>query len=288
VEAALRPLSWRAASAVGAALGGAARLVLRWRWQLTLDNLAAAFPEKSAPERAHLGRLAWRNTGSMLAELIKGRHMSPEELSQVVRFENLELYERMLEEGKGFILNAGHLGNWEVGNLALTARGYPCGGVGRAMKNPYVDAWLTETRSLYGFVVLKHSNPFFQAVRWLKQGKPLAILIDHNIRKGGQFVPFFGRPAATSTLSALLSVKLGCPIVSVRVRREGAQIVASFHGPIRPNVGATPEQEVARLTEAMVRQLEAYVRESPGDWLWGHNRWKRTAQAEPAPSPVRP
>lgn len=280
LDAVLCLLPWRAASALGAAAGGAARLLLRRRWELTLRNLEAAFPEKPREDRERIAREAWRNTGRMLTELLKARHLSREALAGVVRFEGLELYEGLLAEGKGFLLNAGHLGSWEAANLALTAAGYPLAAVGRNLKNPFVDAWLTESRSRFGFLVIKHKNPFLPAARWLREGKPLGVLIDHNIRKGGVFIPFFGRPAATSTLSALLAVRLGCPILTARARREGRWIVASFHGPLRPDPAADPDQEVRRLTTAMVSQLEAFVRERPGDWLWGHNRWRRTPEGE--------
>lgn len=275
LDAALRLLSWESAQSLGAALGGFSRKIMRSRWSMTLKSLSAAFPEKSEEERQAIALEAWQNTGRLLAEMIKSRHLTIEELSHYVHFENLEVYSRTLEEGKGVLANIGHLGNWEVGGIVLTGLGYPLGGLGRAMKNPLTDRWLTQTRSRFGAQVFAHRNPFFQAVRWIKQGKPLAILIDHNMYRAGIFVPFFGRPAATSTLSGLLAVKLGCPILSVRVRREGPHIYVRFEGPLRADSSADSEEEVKRLTLEMTRIIEGYIRLRPGEWLWGHNRWKR-------------
>lgn len=270
-----RVLSWESSQGLGAAIGSAASLVMGKRWKMTLKNLEAAFPEKSAEEREAIGLEAWRNAGRIGAEFFKSRHLSSEELRRIVRVENMELCDRLFEEGKGIIVNIGHMGNWEVGGIAVTERGFPLGVVGRSMKNPWIEEFIRETRSRCGEVVFGHHNPFFSSVKWLKQNKAIAVLIDHNLYEGGIFVPFFGRPAATSTLSALLAIKLGTPVVSVFARREGPHITVRFDGPLRADPQAHPEKEAERLTAAMTAALEGYVRQRPGEWLWGHNRWKR-------------
>lgn len=249
---------------------------------MTLANIEAALPEKSTQERKAIALQAWENAGRIATEFVRSRSLSKEDLLRRVGFENLDLVDRMVAEGKGLIYNIGHLGNWEVGGIAFTALGYRLGVVGRVMRNPLLDRWLNETRSRFGEAVFAHRNPFFQVVRWLKAGKGTAILIDHNLYQGGVFMPFFGRPAATSTLSGLLAVKLGCPVVSTRVRREGSGLVVSFHGPLRPQPRAEPEAEALRLTVEMTKAMEGFIRERPGEWLWGHNRWKRTAEAAKA------
>lgn len=279
VEALLAPLSWERASDLGAALGGASRFVLGRRWRLTLANLAAAFPEKPQKERERIALEAWRNAGRFAAELARAGSLSTRELERIVRIENPEVARDALAEGKGVLVNIGHLGNWEVGGFAFTHAGFRLGVIGRAMKNPLADAWLKRRRELFGFEVFAHKNPFFQSVRWLKQGGFLAILIDHNIRRGGVFVPFLGRPAATSTLTGLLAVKLGCPIVSCTVRRDGAKLSVRFSPPLRADPAAPSEAEAERLTVEMTRALEDFIRERPEDWLWGHNRWRRAPES---------
>ncbi|MBI5882173.1 MAG: lysophospholipid acyltransferase family protein [Elusimicrobia bacterium] len=274
-------LSWESCQSVGAFVGRTAAFFGRRRWAMTVANVAHAFPERSPEEHEAIALEAWENAGRIASEFCRSRHLTKEELLQRVRFENLDLVDKMKAEGRGALHNIGHLGNWEVGGIAFTALGYPLGVVGRVMRNPLLDRWLNETRGRFGESVFAHRNPFFQVVRWLKGGKLTAILIDHNLYQGGIFVPFFGRPAATSTLSGLLSVKLNCPIISTRVRREGSGLVVSFHGPLRPNKDAEPEAEAERLTLEMTREMEGYVRERPGEWLWGHNRWKRTHEAPP-------
>ncbi|MBI3554242.1 MAG: lysophospholipid acyltransferase family protein [Elusimicrobia bacterium] len=279
LEAAFRLFSWEAAQSVGAAVGGSLRRVNARRWKITLDNLAAAFPEKSPAQREAIALQAWRNAGRIAAEFVKSRHMSPEDLARVIIYENLEKVDALLKEKKGIIFNIGHMGNWEMAGIDFTARGYPLGVVGRVMKNPAIDGWVRSTRSRFGAAVFPHRSPFFPAVKWLKRNGIVAVLIDHSIHEGGIFVPFFGRPAVTSPLSALLAVKAGCPIISVRVQRHGPGFKIRFEGPLRHDPAADPDREVERLTAEMTKALEGFVRERPGEWLWGHNRWKRKPEA---------
>ncbi len=270
---------WETAQGIGAFLGGLSARIAPKRWAMTLRNIALAFPEKSPEECRAIAIEAWRNAGRVGAEFIRSRHLSKEELLDIVRFENPELMESVLAEGKGVIMNLGHIGSWDVGGLGTSARGFPVGVLGRSMKNPYLDKFMIETRAHFGAEIIGHRNPFFRLVKWLKRGKMTVILIDHNIPQGGFFVPFFGRPAATSTLSGLLAAKLKAPILSGYSRREGGKVFVRFDGPIRPDPKADPDKEAERLTVEMVKVLEGYVRECPQHWLWGHNRWKRSHEA---------
>ncbi len=287
IDLLLSLLRWETAQEAGAFVGGMLTRVLRKRWSMTQRNVSLAFPDKSPHECRAIAMGAWRNTGRLMAEFFRSRHLSKEEVLDIVRFENPELCESLLAEGKGLIINVGHMGNWEVGGMGTTARGLPLVVLGRAMKNPYLDRFMIETRAHFGAEIMGHKNPFFQLVRWLKAGKMTVILIDHNIPQGGFFVPFFGRPAATSTLSGLLAAKLGVPILSGYSRREGRNIIVRFDGPIRPDPKANPEKEAERLTVEMVKVLEGYVREYPEQWLWGHNRWKRSHKAPAAEGMVK-
>lgn len=279
LDAVFSVLSWRGAQALGGFCGRAAMFLAYRRRRMSMANIAAAFPEKSEAERWAIANEAWANAGRIATELVKSRSLSKEELDQVVLFEDLELCEGLRKEGRGFIVNIGHMVNWEVGGIGFTSRGWPLGVVARVMKNPAAEEWLRSTRGRYGEQVFSHRSPFFPAMKWLRKGNMVAVLIDHNLYEGGEFFPFFGRPAATSTLSALLAVKANCPIVSTRMRREGEKIIVGFEGPLRPDPAADPEKEVIRLTAEMVKVLERRVRDNPGQWLWGHNRWKR----QPAP-----
>ena len=282
LEGGFRLLSWDAARRAGEAIGLLAAALVRRRWHLTLDNLRHAFPEESPERLRHLAREAWLNLGRIGAEFVKSAHAPKSEILARCRYENLDLVTKSLRPGRGAIAHLGHFANWELAGLALTAHGIPLAVVGRRIKNPYVDRWVNAVRSRFGALILSHKNPFFPVVRSLKEGRLVGILMDQSLPTGGVFVDFFGRPAATTTLTALLALKLGCPVFKLRLLRRGGEVVARFEGPFEIPSGLTEGEVAARLTA----DIEAWARERPEDWFWLHNRWKRSGEAARSARPA--
>ena len=201
-------------------------------------------------------------------------------MESLCRFENFEAVEKLIASGRGGILHTGHLGNWEVAGTSIAPLRSKLAGIARHIKNPLIDRWLLETRQMRGNKVIYHHDPFFSAARHIKHGGFVGILMDQNLHQGGVFVPFFGRPAATTTLTALLAVKLGCPVIGFNIWREGPQIVGRFEEPLYARRNSDPEQETLRMTAELTGILEKWIRQRPDNWLWGHNRWKRVPGAE--------
>ena len=105
--------------------------------------------------------------------------------------------------------------------------------------------------------------------------------MDQSLPTGGAFVPFFGRPAATTTLTAHLAHRTGRPIFGLHLFRQGADIVGRFSGPLP--LGRDPEETTAGLT----RLIETWARQRPAEWFWFHNRWKRSPPPETEKEAVR-
>jgi KDO2-lipid IV(A) lauroyltransferase len=94
------------------------------------DNIAAAFPEKSAAERAAILREAWDNLGRTACEYVHmdriwdfdpenpkpGGHIS-------ASAETVALYERLRDDGKPAIVFSAHLANWELPAVAAAKHG---------------------------------------------------------------------------------------------------------------------------------------------------------------------
>jgi Kdo2-lipid IVA lauroyltransferase/acyltransferase len=113
----------------------------------------------------------------------------------------------------------------------------------------------------------------------------VAIVIDQNVQeKDGIFVDFFGRPAATTTVAAALAVKTGCALVPGRATL-GAD--GRYRAVYDPAIEWTPsgdkQADIARITQALTRVIEGWIREHPDQWLWIHRRWK-TQPSVPVPT----
>lgn len=116
-------------------------------------------------------------------------------------------------------------------------------------------------------------------LRAMKSGQAAGILPDQVPSQGeGVWAPFFGRPAYTMTLPARLAVAHGARVVFVYGERlprgRGYRIhVAPLAEPL---IG-----EATRDATTLNGALEALIRACPAQYLWGYNRYKVPAGAQP-------
>jgi KDO2-lipid IV(A) lauroyltransferase len=103
----------------------------------------------------------------------------------------------------------------------------------------------------------------------------MGIVGDQGMPDSGYSFPFLGRRAWTSTAPALLSYRTNSPIIFAETRRVKTGYKIHYSEPIWPNLSEPMEQEVTRLMDKALTLLQESIKESPGDWLWQHNRWKQ-------------
>jgi len=121
------------------------------------------------------------------------------------------------------------------------------------------------------FDIVEGSIEFFsRAMRLLRDGGLVAVLVDQHAGTSGIWTPLFGALASTSPLAASMALRTGAAIVPMAVFTDGfARWRILANEPI-PYDGTRPEQ----LTADINRALEKQIRLSPADWFWVHNRWK--------------
>jgi KDO2-lipid IV(A) lauroyltransferase len=113
--------------------------------------------------------------------------------------------------------------------------------------------------------------------RALKGGEAVGFLPDQVPGEGeGDWAEFFGRPAYTMTLAAKLAEREGVSCFIVFGRRLPRGRGYAMH--VRP-LAEKIEGESA--TRRLNRALEELVRECPGQYLWGYNRYKVPKGARP-------
>jgi Kdo2-lipid IVA lauroyltransferase/acyltransferase len=256
---------------LGRALGRAVGLVVRSRSRRAAANLRAAFPEAAPAQVSRWVRGMWRNVGEAAWEFARTPRLTAETYFREVDVEGLEPFKASMAKGNGVVLYAAHLTNWEWSSLFAPFSGVRMAAVARRMKNPLFDAFITRVRTSQGVSILSHRNAVREGLRWLKGGGCLGILVDQRITAGGVQAPFFGRPAHTTTMPALLAQRTGAALHGIAARREGGKLrlritpawdVAPFGG------------DAAALTAAINKDLESWIRPDPSLWLWMHDRWK--------------
>lgn len=275
----LRLLPYRAACALGRFCTTAAAAVMSKRFERSVQDIQRAFPDMSPAQARRAAKDSWRNMGQILAEFIKLSSYPREKVLRFVELRGIDKLHRA-QDNTGGIIHIGHFTNWEAFGLAASADGIFSAVMAQRVDNPYVDEETNRLRHTFGgqtFYSNHDANPFFACVRWLKKGKLIGILTDQNVVASEIFMHFFGRPAAISPITALLSIRLQVPVFPVEVTRENGKLVCTVHDPVLP-----PQEYSQDNIRLFVRRLtdiyEDWIRKNPGNWLWAHNRWKREAE----------
>lgn len=199
--------------------------------------------------------------------------------ARYVRLVDFDILTRCAKEGRGVIIIIGHLGNWEVGGLAVTMAGYPIQSLARTINNPWMDRYLTRFRTQTGQKILPRDGALGQMIRVLLQGGMLVVQMDQDARDLGVYVNFFGRPASTHRAPATLSLKYNAPVVIVNTYRERRLNFAVCSEPIYADPFRSHPDPVKALTQAYSDRLEGFVRQHPDQWFWMHDRWKSAERA---------
>lgn len=174
-------------------------------------------------------------------------------------------------EGKSpAIFISGHFANWEVSALSLIREFNTAPDlIYRPPNNPLINKLLNHYRSLYGQLRIhsKSRNGMRGVIASLNAGRTIGILIDQKYNEGIA-VPFFGRPAMTSTAFAELAKRFQCPIYPTQIIRENG---VHFRVIVYPAMDTTAE--INAVVQTANAQIETWMRQYPEQWLWVHQRW---------------
>lgn len=288
VLAALRPLPWSAARALGAGLGGVVFLLASRERRKALASLSRAFPELSEAERLELARASFRHLASAALELASEASVE-RELDTHVEWPPADraVLERALARGKGVVFVTGHVGNWELLARRVARSGMPAQSIAKETSDPRLTALVERFRARGQVRSIWRGQPGAAKamLRALKSGEILGILIDQDTRAQSLFVPFFGALAATPRAAADLALRTGAAVVTGFCQRAGAGYRISMEEvPCPPH----PDREAAALdlTARLSERIEAAIRRAPEQWVWMHQRWKTRPPAEVAPTLV--
>ncbi|MEE8433815.1 MAG: lysophospholipid acyltransferase family protein [bacterium] len=262
--------------------------VLRLKRGITLSNLEQAFGTAYSPKQ--LKRIASRcflHFGAVFAEFLVLPRLSGSDLDACFELENPEVLDDALGKGRGILITAGHLGNWELLGGVLARRGYPFTIYVGRQRNLKADALVNWIRWRMGIgTVPKGWGAMRSMLRVLKDNQVLGMLSDQHFSRNRHFVRFFGHLISAAPGLGSLSNRLKPELVFAETYQ-----VAPFQYRTRffPFQLSTPsgseEYDLLDVTQKFMDLLEAAVRRHPEQYFWMHRSW-RQPPAQSALSPV--
>lgn len=268
--ACLRLLPISAASAVG---GGIAQIIGPFfkAHRTAMHNLQRFLPQLDEPQRRRLLRQMWNNLGRTAAEM---PHINDVSLKRRIEIEGAH---HMPPPDTPALFFSAHLGNWELLPYAAKKHGVPITLVYRKANNPIVDRMIADMRSVHaGNMFPKGPTGAVKMARAIKNGEAIAMLADQKMNDGIA-VPFFGVDAMTAPAIAQLSLRYDLPIIPARVvRTEGARFLAIVGAPLQIEKSGNKDVDIQNIMQAINTTIEGWIRETPEQWFWVHQRWPKS------------
>lgn len=183
-------------------------------------------------------------------------------------------------QGHGVLYLTPHIGCFEIVGPYL-AQTTPLTCLYRAPKQASLGALLRQGRER-GQMKLAPADlsGVRTLVKALRQGEDVALLPDQAPGAGeGVWLPFFGRTAYTMTLAARLSQTRAVTLLTWGERLPGGRGYRIHFLPPSEVLAGDTLQRAMQIN----RLLERLILTCPEQYLWGYNRYKHPAGAEPPP-----
>ena len=244
--------------------------------EIVRRNLAFAYGnELSAAERerlardvfVHFVRFAWEMVVLLLAPLSY--------IQKQVVFLGEENHAEALKKGRGLVALVAHAGNWEYTGIGYALKYRRLAVVAREMDQPLGRRLARYLRERGGNWMVDKRRGLKEIFSHLHKNRVVGIVIDQNTAdKEGVLVDFFGKPARTTPVAALLA-RRGVPVLPSLSRRlpDGRHLVVFFPELPFEKTGDV-EADIRRHLTLQNQVIEAWVRQEPAQWLWLHRRWK--------------
>jgi len=205
--------------------------------------------------------------------------------ARVVEVHGWEEAEVAQRAGRGIIFLTPHLGCFDV-SAQYIATQLPLTVLYRAPKQRWLQPLMEEGRGRGERLRLAPADlsGVRKLIGVLRKGGAIGLLPDQAPGAGeGKWLPFFGRPAYTMTLTGRLQESSGAALVFCFAERlaDGR----GFRLRLRAREEPLPADRAAAAL-AVNRGVEELVRLAPEQYLWGYNRYKRPAGAPPAPGAI--
>lgn len=250
-------------------------------------NLELCFPEQSLAERNRLLRQSLMEAGKGLLELGPLWLWPRERVLQLIQKAVVgeETLAGAVNDKRGVILIAPHLGSWEMAGQYYSSR-YAMTLLYRPSRLMEFDILSCRGRSrMGGRLVATNIGGMRALLMALRRGEVLSILPDQDIGSdegediaGRVFAPFFGIAASTMTLASRLARKTGALAIltwAERLPRGQGYIL---------HLRALPEiVEAVTLAESVValnRGVEMAIRTLPEQYLWAYRRFRTRPPGE--------
>jgi len=240
-------------------------------------NIVIAFPNISEEEINKLLNNMWKNIGRIFGEYIHINKFSLINNSKQKIIINNEKYIKILKNNKKpIIFFSGHFANFELMAKCLKELDFNIGAIYRPLNNIFLNPIMELLRKHYICPIQIEKGPkgTKKLIKHISENNPLALMIDQRL-SSSIHVPFFNKPATTTTTPAQLAIKYDALLVPVWLKRiNGINFEFFIEEPLSIIKTNDYDKDVFNITLTLNKKIEEFIKRDPAHWLWLHDRWK--------------
>ena len=219
----------------------------------------------------------WSNIGRTLAEYVflKDFKFNTTNFSHM-KINGSKYLEEIKNSGKPVIFFSGHFANFELMAMELDKSGIKTAAIYRPLNNLFLNPLMEYLRMKYicPTQIPKGRMGMREIISKIKDGYSVALMMDQRVSEGLK-IPFFNKPAFTTTIPAQLALKYDCKLVPIFLeRKDGPNFEMTIHEPYKIEKTGNDEEDTKNIIHKINQIIEKMVIKNPTQWIWSHNRWK--------------
>jgi KDO2-lipid IV(A) lauroyltransferase len=240
-------------------------------------NILIAFPNISEEEINSIINSMWKNIGRIFGEYVHINKFSVVDEKKVkIIFTNKKNIEMLKNNNHPIVFFSGHFANFELMARCLRELGFNIGAIYRPLNNIFLNPVMEFIRKKYicPIQIEKGQKGNKKLIKHISTNNPLALMVDQRLSSSIR-VPFFNKPATTTTTPAQLAIKYNALLVPVFIKRiKNTNFEFFIEEPLLINKTNNYEKDIFNITQNMNHKIEEFIKKDPAHWLWSHDRWK--------------
>ena len=242
-------------------------------YRVTCRNIELAYPELDGPEQSNLAKQSFLSTAELTGEMgwVWLRPWSKVH-QRIMQVSGSELVTDALEDGRGVVVLAPHLGNWEVLGLHLGTLGQVVS-LYEPVKLELLSTLIVRARQRSGAVLVPtNKRGIASLVKSVRAGHIAGILPDQvpTQSASGENVEFMGNLCFTGTLSSNIIRRTGALAVFGFAQR----ISGGFQIRYLPASEKIYSEDISESLVALNTGVEKCISYCPEQYQWEYKRFR--------------
>ena len=266
----------RNSSNLGSILGRSIGPLFRSK-HITKKNIKTGMGEIDKNREDEIINKMWSNIGRTFAEYIFLKDFKLDTTNyNHIKINGTHYLNEIKKNNEVVIFYSGHFANFELMAMELDKFGIKCAAIYRPLNNFFLNPLMEYLRMKYicPNQIPKGRMGMREIVGKVKNGYSIALMVDQRVSEGPR-VPFFNKPAHTTTIPAQLALKYNCKLVPVSLKRkEGINFEMTIHEPYKIQKTGNNDEDAKNITIRINQVIEKMIINNPEQWIWSHNRWK--------------